>query len=331
LFINFGGQLAVSEMKRIFQSKSLLGLAIGDALGEPAEWFNPWDYEEEYGGKIKDFIKEPKITDDTILTMLVAESIIENQRVIREEIARKFVENRHKLYRIGPTTREALKRLAKNPKSKAVSGNTNGAAVRVVPVGLIHSDVFKVNKSRTCLKEVPTRFQKLIEDTMETTIITHGEDVAISAACAISCAVSAAVDGLSKDGILLSASTGARRGLKYGTETWSPVVYEKIEEAVNIIHKIKDTPEINRWNGIGAWQSIPTAIAVFYRTDSFEEAVLTAVNLGGDTDTIGAIVGALAGAYYKQIPDKWIQKIPEREKLLQLEKELLEIRKRKQV
>jgi len=262
--------------------------------------------------------------------MLVAESIVENRGVVRERIAKKLVENRHKLFRLGPTTSKALRRLKRNLKSKSCSGSTNGAAIRAVPVGLIHSGVFKVDKSGNVMREVPVRFTKLIEDTVEVAIITHGEDVAISAACAIACAVNAAGEGFGRDTIILSALTGARRGMKYGTETWSPVIYEKIREAVNIpfaeLVKRNDI-ELNKWNGIEAWESIPTAIAIFYRTHSFEEAVITAVNLGGDADTIGAMVGAIAGAYYKQIPEKWIKKIPEGEKLQQLEEKLLKLRR----
>lgn len=311
-------------MEKIMKSKCLLGLAVGDALGEPAEGFNSWDYEEELGGKITDFIKKPEITDDTVLTMLVAESIIENQGVVREKIARKFVENRHKLRRLGPTTRKALERLEKNPKSKAKSGSSNGAAVRVIPVGLIHSGCFKIIGGGAGIREVPSKFSKLVRDAVEVSIITHGEDVAISAACAIASAISVAVEGKSKAAIILAAMAGARRGLRYGTETWSPVVYERIEEAVNT--PIDSLPN-KIGTGIAAFEAIPTAIAVFYRTHDFKEAVLTAVNLGGDADTIGAIVGAIAGAYYKQIPEKWVSKIPQREKLQKLEKALLNLRK----
>ena len=61
-------------------------------------------------------------------------------------------------------------------------------------------------------------------------------------------------------------------------------------------------------------------------TVSFEEAVLKAVNLGGDTDTIGAITGTLAGAYYQLagIPEKWIQQLVNRELIDEKCRQLLE-------
>jgi poly(ADP-ribose) glycohydrolase ARH3 len=57
-----------------------------------------------------------------------------------------------------------------------------------------------------------------------------------------------------------------------------------------------------------AIESVPAAIGAFVLTNSFREAVVMAVNLGGDTDTIGAMAGAVAGAYYglDQIPQEWI-------------------------
>lgn len=61
-------------------------------------------------------------------------------------------------------------------------------------------------------------------------------------------------------------------------------------------------------------------------TDSFEEAVLKAVNLGGDTDTIGAITGTLAGAYYQLegISEKWIQQLANRELIDEKCRQMLE-------
>jgi poly(ADP-ribose) glycohydrolase ARH3 len=60
-----------------------------------------------------------------------------------------------------------------------------------------------------------------------------------------------------------------------------------------------------------AIESVPAALAAFLLTHSFREAVISAVNLGGDTDTIGAMAGAVAGAYYgyNQIPQEWLNSL----------------------
>jgi poly(ADP-ribose) glycohydrolase ARH3 len=65
-----------------------------------------------------------------------------------------------------------------------------------------------------------------------------------------------------------------------------------------------------------AIESVPAAIGAFVLTHSFRDAVVLAVNLGGDTDTIGAMAGAMAGAYYgyAQIPEGWCNSLENRDK-----------------
>jgi poly(ADP-ribose) glycohydrolase ARH3 len=58
-----------------------------------------------------------------------------------------------------------------------------------------------------------------------------------------------------------------------------------------------------------SYESVPTAIYVFLtNSESFEKALISAVNVGGDTDTIGAMTGAIAGAYhgFSQMPARWL-------------------------
>ena len=81
----------------------------------------------------------------------------------------------------------------------------------------------------------------------------------------------------------------------------------KIEEVASGSFKEKEPPEI-----IGSGyvvKSLEAALWAFYKTESFREGALLAVNLGNDADTTGAIYGQLAGAYYgmEDIPDEWIQ------------------------
>jgi ADP-ribosyl-[dinitrogen reductase] hydrolase len=66
--------------------------------------------------------------------------------------------------------------------------------------------------------------------------------------------------------------------------------------------------------------TLQAAMWCFLNTDSFEDAVVYAVNLGGDTDTIGAVCGALAGAWYglEQIPSRWQQPLDGRQEIIEL-------------
>jgi len=64
-------------------------------------------------------------------------------------------------------------------------------------------------------------------------------------------------------------------------------------------------------------QSLEAALWCFWQTSSFEEAILTAVNLGDDADTTGAICGQIAGAHYGEdgIPASWIKRLAMREQI----------------
>ena len=63
--------------------------------------------------------------------------------------------------------------------------------------------------------------------------------------------------------------------------------------------------------------ALEAALWGFYHTSTYAEGLLKAVNLGGDADTVGAIYGQLAGAYYgfEAIPSKWIQGLASNEKI----------------
>ena len=69
-------------------------------------------------------------------------------------------------------------------------------------------------------------------------------------------------------------------------------------------------------NGIEAFNSVPTAIYCFARLETFQESILYAISLGGDTDTIAAMTGAINGAFYgaEGIPGSWKNELEEGEK-----------------
>jgi len=69
-------------------------------------------------------------------------------------------------------------------------------------------------------------------------------------------------------------------------------------------------------NGVEAFESVPTAIYSFLRYDNFKDSVVYAISLGGDTDTIGAMTGAISGAYYGEaaIPKAWLERLEDGEK-----------------
>ena len=71
--------------------------------------------------------------------------------------------------------------------------------------------------------------------------------------------------------------------------------------------------------------ALEAALWSFYNTDTYAEGLLKAVNLGGDADTVGAIYGQLAGAYYgfEEIPPDWVQGLASNEKISSICNELI--------
>jgi ADP-ribosyl-[dinitrogen reductase] hydrolase len=72
--------------------------------------------------------------------------------------------------------------------------------------------------------------------------------------------------------------------------------------------------------------TLEAALWSFYRTNSFREAILTAVNLGGDADTTGAVCGQIAGAFYgmKEIPSEWLDRLSKRELIESMAEKLID-------
>ena len=75
--------------------------------------------------------------------------------------------------------------------------------------------------------------------------------------------------------------------------------------------------------------ALEAAIWCFLNTDNYKDCVLKAVNLGGDTDTIGAVAGGLAGVYYgmEEIPKEWLRLLPKKEWIVELVEKMFERKK----
>lgn len=85
------------------------------------------------------------------------------------------------------------------------------------------------------------------------------------------------------------------------------------KEIVNIIEdKVKSTGYVV--------DTLEAVLWVFFHADGYRDTILKAINLGGDTDTIAAIVGSIAGIYYglNDIPEKWLQSIAKKKELHQM-------------
>lgn len=281
----------------------LIGSAVGDALGSLFEGLCISNLEfAGYSGRW---------TDDTHMMIGVAESLISCGGFDGSHMAQTFIKNYEEEpwrgYASGPPQifRLIKKGLAWNEASKRLFGGLgsygNGAAMRVAPVGLLHYD----NEER--LRSVAYAQSQ----------ITHAHELGMEGAAIQAYAVALAVKADSSSNLDPHNFLG-----KIKDFTRSEVYRQKIEkcfELLNETNKRKVARELG--NGVEAYNSVPAAVYSFSRNvDSFKDAVTYAVSLGGDTDTIGAMTGAISGAYHGvgKIPKEWknrLEKIDYIEKL----------------
>lgn len=169
----------------------------------------------------------------------------------------------------------------------------NGAAMRVAPVGILFHD------------NLP-RLRRVAE---AQAAITHthpiGKQSAVLQAAAVAAALRFDIENEDFDSLAFVDSVTDTVG---GLEQWLGEGYKDLRTLLRL-HPLPGEVAETLGNGIEAQLSVPTALYAFAaHYDSFAQAVLYAVRLGGDTDTIGAMTGAIAGAFHgaSAIPPNWL-------------------------
>jgi ADP-ribosyl-[dinitrogen reductase] hydrolase len=145
----------------------------------------------------------------------------------------------------------------------------------------------------------------------ESSRTTHGALECIEACRLFAEMICLALSGQSKDQILFNTKVN----------TSSP----KIKDIADGSYSLKPIDQIH---GTGyVVESLEAALWCFYKTNSFEETILRAANLGDDADTTAAICGQIAGAFYGEsgIPEKWLNKLHMRNEITEMVDKLLEI------
>lgn len=285
----------------------LLGLAIGDALGAPVEFLSAEEIKQKHG-RVTNYLgggwlnlKPGEYSDDTALMLCIARSIVERKGSDPEDIGRRFLKwlagNPKDIGQITLTALQELKKgapwqIAGKLAHEKLGGMSagNGSIMRCAPLGLLH---FRNEK-------------KLIRDSLDSSLITHWDPRACWGTVALNLAIARLVQG-KKEGLLAG-------------------VAGKIEEpetrgAVLSVATIKKTDLVP--SGF-VLDTLKCALWCFMNTDSLESAIVEAVNLGGDADTVGAVCGALAGAYYgrEAIPQRWLEPLAGRDEIERLAVEI---------
>jgi ADP-ribosylglycohydrolase len=285
----------------------LYGQALGDAWAMPA-LVHPDDTWQKFGGWIEDFLPAPddhpvhsglpagRITDDTEQAFALAEAILQDGKVSVEGAARAIVAWYDRIggdscpY-VGPSTRRGVQAIQRGADLQQTGrfGDTNGAAMRIAPVGLIH----------------PGDIPEAVEDAYLACVPTHHTDIAISGACAVAGAIARALTpGVTLEEIIQAAMTAAGLGRMLGYRWMGASVPRRIELAVDIASS--ERPPMERlkdlYDRVGTSlfipESVPAAFGVLVMAQGDpRQCAVYAAALSGDADTIAAMACAIAGAW----------------------------------
>lgn len=287
---------------------ALAGLALGDALGMPTQAMSPQQIQTVYGhvtGLVDGDKSQPyapgmaagSVTDDTEQALLIASLLLKGHGSGLNLDASEFSHallawedsmiERGSLDLLGPSTKGALERVraGEDPLRVGGEGTTNGAAMRVTPIGIAAS----------------TSDRQLFADAVWSSCqVTHATRQGFQSAALVAAAVSLGIDAGAADvtDLLWKAVAFARSLPERGAWSPDPDVVAATRRALKLAAQPSSSPQ---WlaeqigTSVASAQAIPMAFALLAR-DPSPRALLQAANLGGDTDTIGAIAGAILGA-----------------------------------
>ncbi|CAF3970212.1 unnamed protein product [Rotaria sordida] len=293
-------------------SGSLFGLLLCDSLGAAVEGQSPGSFDPvktlRGGGKFQ--LKPGQFTDDGSMALCLAVALLGNENdtsiihpsVVQMNLYRHWYETGYlsstgECFDIGMTVRTALSTFishydqAESNKltgTAAYHGNTssnasgNGSLMRLAPVPLLyHRD--PVNAMNEAVNSSKT---------------THGSLLCLDSCRVYTALIIGSLQGATKEELLNSDELYVPAGLSndyWTTKTTSPLE-PSVVEVMTGSYKHCNPPQIKASGFV--IKTMKAALWAFYHTNSFEEGALKAVNLGDDADTVGAIYGMLAGAYY---------------------------------
>ena len=295
---------------------ALYGLAIGDALGMPAQMLSRAEIVRRWGPLLPGFEAAPPghpiaagmpagaVTDDTGQALLLARLLVKGHGTVDpRELAESLVDwervmtERGSLDLLGPSTKRAVDALLAGtpPEEAGVAGSTNGAAMRITPVGIA---VPLDPASPPSQADLST----LVDHVVMASRVTHNTGIALAGAAAVAAAVSAGVSGATIAGATARGVQAAHIAAGRGHWVAGADVAARIEwatglaagraeaEAAELIGTLVGT-------SLATQESVPAAFAVLAAVpeDPWHACRLAAA-LGGDCDTIAAIAGAIAGA-----------------------------------
>lgn len=245
----------------------MIGAIIGDIVGSRFEFNNHRSKEFEL------FTKGCRVTDDSIMTLAIAKALMETERSMQSSVTAKDYDGEYEtlLESMSITYMQELGRKYPNcgfggmfakwvfsDNPKPYNSFGNGAAMRISPVGFLA----KTENEARDLSRIVTR-------------TTHNHEEGIKGAEATSVAIFMARREFTKSEIKSRINSD----------------YYQLDFSID---EIRDTYMFNEI----CQETVPQAIVAFLESTSFEDAIRNAISIGGDSDTLAAITGAIAEAYY---------------------------------
>lgn len=293
---------------RIRARATLVGLALGDALGMPAQTLPRQDIVKHYGridGFLPPFEGHPvshglqaaQVTDDTEQALLLAKRLVAQPSSFDDAGWAQDLLTWEKGIRakgladiLGPSSRAAINALlaGTSPEETGRRGTTNGGAMRIAPVGIM----------------TPPDKEAIVAKVVQTCRVTHNTGEAIAAASAVAMMISCGISGQTMDTAIGGVLDACRAGQTQGYEVGEHDMAGRIELALRLAeHGDEEVLIDGIGTSVASRESIPMAFGVLkLAKGQLWDALLIAANAGDDTDTIGAIVGAMAGALGGQVP-----------------------------
>jgi ADP-ribosyl-[dinitrogen reductase] hydrolase len=325
----------------------LLGLAVGDALGAPLEGLSPQQIKTHYG-RVTNYVdgvlawkRKPHrwrmpglYTDDTQQALALCDVLLDYRHVNQDRLADLYLalmtpkgpfSGAHR--GIGRSFRQVLSSLEQGVSADRAGQATAGigAAMRIAPVALYFGN----------------ETGPMFDSVMAASLMTHRDIRSLSGALAVAHGARRLAAGEPREPSLLFRvaadvmSDETRIAAEHGEHVLNFARHAGgLSRAIAHVESLLEhsleqalSPLVTEANRHGADPicrratmgfppaCIPTCFYLLMTTNSFEEALTEVVNLGGDTDTAGAILGALAGAFYgvDAIPERWLDGLQNRE------------------
>ena len=268
----------------------MLGLSIGDALGAPVEFTKKDSFKkiEHYrrGGKFNVEIGE--YTDDTSMALCLAQSLIDKNGTNQKDQLSKYLKWFQDGYMsangrsigCGKAILRALYRYMSKDcsecgNSRLTKGAGNGSLMRIAPVALFYAHDVKL----------------AMKMAKKSSLTTHGLAICSDACMYLTGLIIGAIEGKSKDELL---------SFEYGEKVFEYIknytFHEEVVELTQGYYKDKSRHDIEARGYV--IKTLESSLWAFYNTSTFDEGLILVVNLGDDADTVGAVYGQLAGAYY---------------------------------